>query len=639
VAPPDADARGPRAGRTPPRVRLQTRFLLYSTSLVAAVMAFTIGLVEARLGQFVSQEAEKRALAIARSVAAVCQPALARGDEVVLAQNAMRAAREDEGIIEVVILDARGHVVADSDHPGRRGKAPTDAATRWAALTPRDSVAPTELSRRDGLPGLEPGLDVAVPVLAEGGRDRLGAVRLVFSTEEMRAQIGDLRLALAGVGLAAVGLGVLGSLVLARRITRPLGQLVAGTERAGRGDLDTPLEVRSGDEIEELAERFDEMVRQIRAKVRDLQRLNEVGLALVEALQSEGVLGLVADAARAFSGAEHAQAVAQIGSRDRPWWSSPATAPFTIEARKALEAELGRQRAAGTVAAPAELPPGTRAVTVAHGGVLFGWILLAGGGELSPEAQGLLSILSGQAATTLHNIQLLEERLESERLSTIGRMISTIVHDFRNPMTAIRGYASMLEDEVLPPDKRQECARLVVEETDRLSGMIDEILEFTRGASTRLQRAPVRVDELTARLRRLLEPDLTSRGIRFAAELGYPGAVPVDADRLLRAMVNIATNALDAMDAGGTLAVRSRGVNGQVEIDLSDSGRGIPEELQPRIYEPFFTHGKPRGIGLGMSITRKIVEEHGGRIRLESQVGRGTTFTVCLPLETTSKAG
>jgi signal transduction histidine kinase len=102
---------------------------------------------------------------------------------------------------------------------------------------------------------------------------------------------------------------------------------------------------------------------------------------------------------------------------------------------------------------------------------------------------------------------------------------------------------------------------------------------------------------------------------------------------MLRAMINIASNALDAMESGGTFLVRSRGQSAHVEIDLTDDGHGIPEDLQSRIYEPFFTHGKPRGIGLGMSITRKIVEEHGGQIRLTSQVGRGTTFTVCLPVD------
>ena len=641
---PDADGRVPGSGRLPRRVRLQTRFLLYFTSLVVAVMTFTILLVEQHLGRIIAREAEGRALSLARSLAAVSQPALARDDHAVLAQNAMHAAREDDGITEIVIFDREGRVAADSDHPGRRGSLPADPAVLGLALTKRDLVMATQLSRRDGMPGLEPGLDVAVPVLSESGKERLGTVRLVFTTEEMRAQIGDMRLDLAGVGAAAVALGVLGSFVLARRITRPLSELVAGAVRAADGDLDTPLHVRSGDEIEDLAERFDVMVRRIRdehhrleRRSRDLQRLSEAGLGLAEALHSEGVLGLVAEAAGIFVGAPHAQAVAQIGSRDRPWWSSPAAAPFTIEVRKALEVELGRRRSEGSVGLPSALPAGTRAVSVAHGGTLLGWIFLEGGPQPSPEVEGLLAILAGQAAATLRNIQLLEERLESERLSTIGRMISTIVHDFRNPMTAIRGYAAMIEEMDLGPDRRRQCAHLVVEETDRLNGMIDEILEFTRGSPTRLRRQSVSLEELVAKLQRVLEPDLQSRGIRFAQDLAYAGAVTVDVDRMLRAMINIASNALDAMEPGGTFLVRSRGRNAHVEIDLADDGHGIPEDLQARIYEPFFTHGKPRGIGLGMSITRKVVEEHGGQIRIDSEVGRGTTFTVSLPADVAAR--
>jgi signal transduction histidine kinase/CheY-like chemotaxis protein len=374
-------------------------------------------------------------------------------------------------------------------------------------------------------------------------------------------------------------------------------------------------------------------------RTRQLHHLHQVGLRLADASQSEGVLGLMAEAARALARAEHAQAVAQILSRERPWWSSPAASPFTINRRKAIEAELGRLRAGGAGTLPlVELPADMRVVPVANAGVLFGWIFLAGGPEPSAETYGLLSILAGQAATTLHNIQLVDERLGSERLSTIGRMISTIVHDFRNPMMAVRGYAEMIAVGALPSDGTSKAARLIVEETDRLNGMIDEILEFTRGGASVLKRQEVGVEELTAKLKRLIDPDLEARGIRFALDLGYRGTVSVDVDRLLRAMLNIASNALDAMDPGGTLAVRSRGTNGHIEIEVADTGHGIPEELQARIYEPFFTHGKPRGIGLGMSITRKIVEEHGGRIRLASRVGTGTSFTLCLPVLATGEA-
>jgi signal transduction histidine kinase len=121
--------------------------------------------------------------------------------------------------------------------------------------------------------------------------------------------------------------------------------------------------------------------------------------------------------------------------------------------------------------------------------------------------------------------------------------------------------------------------------------------------------------------------------VAFKTDLRYAGDLTVDVERLKRAILNIASNALDAMGPGGTFTFSSRLEDSFVDLVLSDTGHGIPAELQGRIFEPFFTHGKARGIGLGMSITRKIIEEHGGRIQLESRLGEGTRFTLQLPLD------
>jgi signal transduction histidine kinase len=229
-------------------------------------------------------------------------------------------------------------------------------------------------------------------------------------------------------------------------------------------------------------------------------------------------------------------------------------------------------------------------------------------------------------------MELLEERLRTERLSTIGRMITTIVHDFRNPMTAIKGYGNLLDEDV-PAERRRQYARLVIEETDRMGGMIEEILEFTRGEPATLRPRAVTIAALADAVERMVAPELKPRGVSFRRELGYEGELILDVDRLTRALLNFVSNALDAMPAGGTLTLASRLAGGRVELVVADTGVGIPEELQPRLFEPFFTHGKPRGLGLGMSIARKIVEEHGGEVRLESRPGEGTRVTVRMPLE------
>jgi signal transduction histidine kinase len=166
-----------------------------------------------------------------------------------------------------------------------------------------------------------------------------------------------------------------------------------------------------------------------------------------------------------------------------------------------------------------------------------------------------------------------------------------------------------------------------------MSAMIDEILEFTSGGTPHLRRKRIPLEELVAKLERLVDRDLAERGVKFQADLEFRGVVIVDADRIVRALVNIAANAVDAMPSGGTFTVRSRVRGEHVELELQDTGHGIAPELLPRIFEPFFTSGKARGVGLGMAITRKIVEDHGGRIDLTSTLGEGTCFTVELPCE------
>jgi signal transduction histidine kinase len=366
---------------------------------------------------------------------------------------------------------------------------------------------------------------------------------------------------------------------------------------------------------------------------RELHSLHALGRGLDTVTDPDRVLALVGEAARSIAAVARVEVVAQVDSHERPWWSAPAAPPFTVEVRQAVEAVLGEKRARPASAFPAVLPERVLPFAIEHGGALFGWVFLVEPPPLSGDTRDLLEVLAGQAATTLHNLELLQDRIRSDRLSTVGRMISTIVHDFRNPMTSIRGHAAMIEEMDIGPARRKECARLVLEETERMSAMIDEILEFTSGGTPRLRRKRIAVEDLVARLKRLVDRDLGERGVTFRADLAFRGIVIADADRMVRALLNIAANAVDAMPSGGTLTVRSRVRGEHVELDVQDTGHGIAPELLPRVFEPFFTHGKPRGIGLGMAITRKIVEDHGGSIDLTSRVGEGTCFTVALPAE------
>jgi signal transduction histidine kinase/CheY-like chemotaxis protein len=360
---------------------------------------------------------------------------------------------------------------------------------------------------------------------------------------------------------------------------------------------------------------------------RELQDLHQLGLRLADAEDPAAVLGLAADAARPLASARRVAAVAWVARGPALWAGEPDALPE--DARRALEAELAGP---GDPAAPrADLPDFLLAVPLEHAGSRLGYLLL--GDDLRPSADGrdLLSILAGQTAARLDNLRLEQERLESERLSTVGRMLSSIVHDLRSPMTAIKGYAGMIAESRVDPARAREYAGLIGEQADRLNAMVGEVLEFTRGEPHVLALEPVALDELVRRLARLLEPELAEHRVALRVQLDYPGPLVVDAERFERALTNVALNGIQAMADGGTLTVASRLADGWVEIRVLDTGRGIPPELQPRVFEPFFTHGKPRGVGLGMAITRRIVEEHGGDVSLTSSAGEGTCVTLRLP--------
>jgi signal transduction histidine kinase len=362
---------------------------------------------------------------------------------------------------------------------------------------------------------------------------------------------------------------------------------------------------------------------------RELRALHEVARQLSSAAEIESALALAAGAAARLAAAPSAAGLADLGA-ELPLWSTGAADTLDAGSRQRVEAWLTR---ATTGAAPVqELRPGLLVLPLVHAERVLGALVLQDAPPPDADAQELLSVLAGQASATVHALAQVQERLRGERLSTVGRMISTIVHDFRNPMTAMRGYAAMLDAAELPRARQKEYARLVIEETDRMGAMIDELLEFARGGPVRLRISPVSLEALCERVHRLLEPDLKARGMSFRAELGYKGGMALDAERIQRALVNIAVNALDAMEPGGVFTLGSRLVDGTVELTLDDTGIGIPEAVRARIFEPFFTHGKPRGIGLGMSITRKIVEDHGGAIHVGDGPHGGTRFTILLPL-------
>ncbi len=224
----------------------------------------------------------------------------------------------------------------------------------------------------------------------------------------------------------------------------------------------------------------------------------------------------------------------------------------------------------------------------------------------------------------------IDEMMKSERLQLVGQMTGGIIHDFKNPMASILMAAQIFEERS-PTEDMKKLARMMIDQISRMNTMSHELLDFCRG-ETRLDVKPVSLEMILVKTVELYSAEAAKRHIQFETVLETLPMINADAGKLERVIQNLVTNAFDAMPKGGRVFIRSNGTLDSISISVADTGKGIPARNLGKIFEPFFTEGKQQGTGLGLSICKRIIEAHGGLISVESQEGRGTTFTVQLPL-------
>lgn len=249
----------------------------------------------------------------------------------------------------------------------------------------------------------------------------------------------------------------------------------------------------------------------------------------------------------------------------------------------------------------------------------------------SKDELGELATAFDTMRTRLRSAQ--DRLIHAERLSALGQMASSIIHDFRTPMSTINLVVESLQQgKPATAERIQEWYRIIRESVQRMVGMAQELLDFSRG-EIHLEKTEFSVDEFIVLLVKSVKLSLERAKITLRVEKRYAGPAVFDPDRLHRAFVNIINNAQDAMPTGGTVLITSTRVNGSVAFDISDTGKGIPPEIQGKIFDAFVTAGKKKGTGLGLAITKRIIDQHGGTIEVESVVGKGTTFKIKLPMK------
>jgi signal transduction histidine kinase len=210
-----------------------------------------------------------------------------------------------------------------------------------------------------------------------------------------------------------------------------------------------------------------------------------------------------------------------------------------------------------------------------------------------------------------------------------------VAHEIRNPLNAMGMGLQRLKREFLPQDesKKEEYIsfiELILKETRRVNEIIEQFLTLSRPFQLNLRKASLQ--DLLKNLITLFQEEASSGGITLQTEISSElPSVQMDPERLTQAFINIMKNGMQAMGQGGTLRIESRSFKDGVEVILSDSGSGIPPEQMEKIFNYYYTT-KEKGVGLGLPIAHRIIEAHGGQLKIESRVGSGTKVTVTLPI-------
>ncbi len=265
--------------------------------------------------------------------------------------------------------------------------------------------------------------------------------------------------------------------------------------------------------------------------------------------------------------------------------------------------------------------------------------------EVVPQSTDELGLLAGRfeqmRLRLISNREALEiahrEKLNSERLAITGSFVAGIIHDLKNPLAIIKSSTELLQLIFKDHQNALKHCFNINNQIDRMVSLTRDILEYCRG-KTRLEMQQIRLAEYFDELIGFHRQNFKKAGITIDCSGERDVFVNLDRQRFRRVIDNILNNAKEALKPGDKVVVKWAKLTDKLRIEISDNGPGIPEEIVDKLFDPFVTIGKVGGTGLGLAITKKIVEDHGSEIYVESEPGKGTTFTIDMPVQLVDQA-
>jgi len=487
--------------------------------------------------------------------------------------------------------------------------------------------------------------------------------------------------------LAGVVISIAASLWLARRMVQPVRALATGAERIGGGDLDSQIEVKTGDEFEDLAGRFNTMTAQLRESYSDLERKVENRTAeLSEALDQQTatadvlkvisssptdvrpVFDAIVKSARDLGEALNAYAFTYdgelisyvTGTDDSPAWIETVRAlgPWapsrgTMTGRVVMAratCEIPDMGADGEYESkPTNDERRLLGVPMLRDGVPIGVLTVTWKepGKVPDKFVRVLETFAAQAVIAVENVRLFNEIQEKSRLLEVANkhksdFLANMSHELRTPLNAIIGFSEVMLSGMTGalPDKQKEFITDIRDSGKHLLALINDILDLSKIEAGRMELDVARFDlkEAIANAMTLVRGRAERHGIRLDSRIDTEvGDYDGDERKFKQIMLNLLTNAVKFTPEGGTVTIGAARMNGAYVFSVKDTGVGIAPGDQQLIFEEFRQVGtdyerKAEGTGLGLALTRKLVHLHGGELSVESAPGKGSTFTFTLPL-------
>jgi PAS domain S-box-containing protein len=613
---------------------LQARLLWGTVPVIFLVMASVLAVVEQRQRSAIIDETERRGQVLAKDLAAISLGHLLLYNFTALEQNVARLATEQD-VVYALILDADGRLVADSGRQERIGQILGTPVDRRAAEASEPLMQDTTTRSGRAL------YDFAAPIVVQDRK--WGTVRVGLSKHRMEALIRRTRWELGALTLATLIVGGLAAALVARRISRPVQRVAEGADAISRGELNFRIDPVTDDEVGRLAVAFNHMATQLRQQRTALENANaELRQRLEELADLKSYTDNIL--------ASLTTGIVTVDLDGRMVTLNPAAEMMTgffageVAGRYCTEVfagtpELGEilMEAIGSRVAS----PGVEATLRRRNGrtlpIEISTVPLKGGDGKD------LGVIAAMRDITV--VRELEQRLRrSDRLAALGSLAAGLAHEIKNPLTSLLTFSRHLTRRFDDEQFRAKFQSVVPRELERINGIVERLLELSRPA--RLTFSPVRLPALLDRAADLYAHEMETAGVRVVRE--YARDLPTvwaDPNALYQALVNLVRNALDAMPSGGRLTVRMGWADAgvalpgrhhgasarRVRIEIADSGVGINPGDADRVFNPFFST-KDGGTGLGLALTHKIVEDHGGSIDFRSIVGAGTTFRIDIPL-------